>query len=73
MIKQLENEANQMILVAEKFIIEKRIGKGSFCEVYQGYDKHSKAPVAIKLVSYTLLPPYILNSPKSFFQCNLIY
>lgn len=50
MSKELEEEEAQVIIVADKYIIEKKIGRGSFGEVYQGYDKNTKERVAIKLV-----------------------
>lgn len=41
----------KQIMVANKYIIDKKIGKGSFGEVYKGYDKETRCPVAIKVVS----------------------
>lgn len=46
---------DKQIQVANRFIIEKKIGKGSFGEVYKGYDKETRTPVAIKVVSNSLL------------------
>ena len=39
------------IIVANRYIIEKKIGKGSFGEVFKGFDKETNEPVAIKVVS----------------------
>ena len=44
------NGKKDTICVANKYIIEKQIGKGSFGKVYKGYDKETKNNVAIKLV-----------------------
>lgn len=41
----------ECIIVADKYIIQRQIGKGSFGEVYRGYDKDTKELVAIKIVS----------------------
>ena len=38
------------IMVANKYIIEKKIGKGSFGEVFKGFDKDTNQAVAIKVV-----------------------
>jgi serine/threonine protein kinase len=37
--------------VANKYIIDKKIGKGSFGEVFKGHDKDTGEEVAIKIVS----------------------
>lgn len=37
-----EEAEDGMIMVADKYIIEKKIGKGSFGEVYKGFDIHTK-------------------------------
>ncbi len=42
------------IIVANKFIIQNQIGKGSFGEVYKGYNKDSKEQVAVKIVKKIL-------------------
>jgi serine/threonine protein kinase len=51
--KDLEslNSSDQHIIVANKYIIDKKIGRGSFGEVFKGYDKDTREPVAIKVVS----------------------
>lgn len=41
----------ECIIVADRYIIQRQIGKGSFGEVYRGYDKDTKELVAIKIVS----------------------
>ncbi len=41
----------QQIIVANRYIIDKKIGKGSFGEVYKGFDKETNQQVAIKIVS----------------------
>lgn len=36
------NENTSIIIVANKYVIDKKIGKGSFGEVYKGYDIETK-------------------------------
>ena len=55
-LRQKKDEINldtpdQHIIVANKYIIEKKIGRGSFGEVFKGFDQETKTPVAIKVVS----------------------
>jgi len=50
-LDQLDTSLDQQILVANRFIIDKKIGKGSFGEVFKGHDKDTNLPVAIKIVS----------------------
>lgn len=38
-----------LVKVKDRFIIETRIGGGSFGEVYKGYDERTKKPVAFKI------------------------
>ena len=48
-----ENEEllkNEIIMVAGRYIIDKKIGKGSFGEIYKGHHKETKEDVAIKIV-----------------------
>lgn len=49
--KPLDSSEDQHIIVANKYIIEKKIGRGSFGEVFKGFDKDTNEPVAIKVVS----------------------
>jgi serine/threonine protein kinase len=44
-------DQHESIIVAGLYIIDKKIGKGSFGEVYKGYRKDTMSPVAIKIVS----------------------
>ena len=49
---RLEAEGQgECIIVADKYIMQRQIGKGSFGEVYRGFDKDTKEAVAIKIVS----------------------
>ena len=41
----------ECIIVADKYIMQRLIGKGSFGEVYGGYDRDTREQVAIKIVS----------------------
>lgn len=51
----------EFIIVADKYIIQRQIGKGSFGEVYRGYNKDTKELVAIKIVSHSLLSICLLR------------
>ena len=58
-------------MVADRFVIEKKIGKGSFGEVYKGYDIETREPVAIKIVSiYSFL--YCLTKLLKAINTNCI-
>ncbi len=39
------------VLVGGKFILQEKLGKGSFGQIYSGYNRETKESVAIKLVS----------------------
>ena len=54
--QDLEASSEKQIIVANKYIIGKKIGRGSFGEVYRGFDKDTKESVAIKLVSISNFP-----------------
>jgi serine/threonine protein kinase len=55
------NGDGECIIVADKYIIQRQIGKGSFGEVYRGYDKDTKELVAIKIVSNFFLQMDIIT------------
>jgi hypothetical protein len=38
------------VTVGSKYVLGKRLFKGSHCFIYRGYDNETFAPVAIKLV-----------------------
>lgn len=43
-------QSERTIMVAGKYVIDRNIGRGSFGEVFKGYDKDNKMPVAVKIV-----------------------
>ena len=38
------------IVIAGKYIVEKKVGKGTFGEIYQGHSKETNQKIAIKFV-----------------------
>lgn len=44
------DEEPGIIIVASRFLVERKIGKGSFGEVFMGVDKETGDKVAIKIV-----------------------
>ena len=38
------------IVIAGKYIVEKKVGKGTFGEIYQGHSKETNKKIAIKFV-----------------------
>jgi serine/threonine protein kinase len=58
--QQEDNEVpNKLVIVANRYIIENKIGKGSFGEVFKGYDVDTREPVAIKVVLITNINSYL--------------
>ncbi len=43
-------------MVGEKFVLKEKIGKGSFGQIYSGYNKETRGLVAIKLVNVSSHP-----------------
>ena len=43
-------EKKEEAIIGGKFVLGKKIGKGSFGQIYTGYHKVTKEEVAIKLV-----------------------
>ena len=39
------------VVVGGKYVLQRKIGKGSFGQIYSGYNKDTHEEVAIKLVS----------------------
>lgn len=59
-----KSEAYENLVIGERFVVGQSIGKGSFGEVYDGYDRISGVRVAIKFESHQSTHKQLENEYK---------
>ncbi|KDO18447.1 hypothetical protein SPRG_16186, partial [Saprolegnia parasitica CBS 223.65] len=50
------------VVTMGEYVVEKKIGKGSYAQVYRGYHQVTHVPVAVKVIDGSKLNPKLLDN-----------